>query len=699
MKNAKPISHAHAIGSFIPSGATDTTIKGDDSGVTRRGALLAGSALAAASVLASGETNAQAVKTTAAAKPPSEFTKAANKRVLETLPFRDRADFEYAQRGFIAGLPGNAIKDAQGKVVLDLQALQVPVDEPAPDTMNPSLWRVAQLNSFSGLFKIVDRLYQVRNIDITNITFIEGETGIIVVDPCVSTLAARAAMDLYFAHRPRKPVTAVIYTHSHIDHFGGVAAVTNVEDVAAGKTKIIAPAGFTEEAVSENIYTGNAMIRRVMYMAGNPLKTGYGAGQTLGTGLGIPGADAPPTLIPPTDIVTHTGQKMTIDGLEFEFLNAPGSEAPSEMHFYIPALKALCTAENATHTLHNFYTLRGAKTRDIAKWVKYLNQTLEMWGDQAEVLYAPHHWPMWGNAAIRRHIETYRDVFKFIQDRSLHLANAGHTMPEIGDLVKLPPELDSNWATRGYYGTVSHDARAVYNFYLGYYSANPAELDPLPPVQAAPRYVEMMGGANAILEKAKKAYDAGEYRWTAQLLWHLILAEPNNQSARQLQADTFEQLGYQSEAATWRNIYFVGAQELRVGVPKDTPELASSPDLVKHLPVEMACDFLAIQLDTAKTSGKTITINLEVDDGQKLALVLRNSVLNYSARLAATPDLTIRGTSAAIVATLMGGKPEQAISQGIVKVEGRQAALSELLSLTTPPEFWFPIITRPAWKT
>jgi len=272
-------------------------------------------------------------------------------------------------------------------------------------------------------------------------------------------------------------------------------------------------------------------------------------------------------------------------------------------------------------------------------------------------------------------------------------------MPEIGDLVKLPPELDSNWATRGYYGTVSHDARAVYNFYLGYYSANPAELDPLPPVQAAPRYVEMMGGANAILEKAKKAYDAGEYRWTAQLLWHLILAEPNNQSARQLQADTFEQLGYQSEAATWRNIYFVGAQELRVGVPKDTPELASSPDLVKHLPVEMACDFLAIQLDTAKTSGKTITINLEVDDGQKLALVLRNSVLNYSARLAATPDLTIRGTSAAIVATLMGGKPEQAISQGIVKVEGRQAALSELLSLTTPPEFWFPIITRPAWKT
>jgi alkyl sulfatase BDS1-like metallo-beta-lactamase superfamily hydrolase len=614
-------------------------------------------------------------------------------KIVHLLP-----EVQYAQRGFIAGLPGNAIKDAQGKVVLDLKTLQVPTDAPAPDTMNPSLWRVSQLNSFAGLFRVVDRLYQVRNIDITNITFIEGETGIIVIDPCVSPLAARAALDLYFAHRPSKPVTAVLYTHSHIDHFGGVGAVTTAEDVAAGKTKIIAPAGFTEEAVSENIYTGNTMIRRVMYMGGNPLQTGYGAGQTLGTGLGVPGADAPPTLIPPTDIVTHTGQKMTIDGLEFEFLNAPGSEAPSEMHFYIPTLRALCTAENATHTLHNFYTLRGAKTRDSSKWVKYLNQTLEMWGDAAEVLYAPHHWPMWGNAAIRRHIENYRDVFKFIHDRALHLANAGHTMPEIGDMVQLPPALDKNWATRGYYGTVSHDARAVYNFYLGYYSANPAELDPLPPVQAAPRYVEMMGGAAAILENAQKAFDAGEYRWAAQLLWHLILAQPDNQAARYLQADTFEQLGYQAEAATWRNIYFVGAQELRVGVPKVTPALAASPDLVKHLPVEMACDYLAIQLDSDKTTGKTITINLEVDGGPKYSLILKNSVLNHSAKVAPTPDLTLKGSSAAIVAALMGSKPEQAIAQGTVRAEGRVAALSELLSLTTAPEFWFPIVTRPAWK-
>ncbi|KLK90861.1 hypothetical protein AA309_23365 [Microvirga vignae] len=635
----------------------------------------------------------------ASPKPPTEFTKAANKRMLDMLPFNDRTDFEDAQRGFIANVPGNVLKDAQGKVALDLAKLQVPADAPAPDTMNPSLWRISQLNSFAGLFKVVDRLYQVRNLDIANFTIVEGETGLIVIDPTISTIAAKAALDLYFAHRPRKPVTAVIYTHSHLDHFGGVAAVTTAEDVAAGRTKIIAPTGFLEEAVSENVYAGNAMLRRVMYMAGAPLGRGTGAAQTLGTGLGTESTDTPPTLIPPTDLITETGQKMTIDGLEFEFLMAPGSEAPAEMHFYAPALKALCTAENACHTLHNFYTLRGAKTRDSAKWVKYLNQTLEMWGGQAEVLYAPHHWPMWGNAAIRQHIENYRDAFKFIHDRSLHLANAGYTLPEIGELVQYPPELERNWATRGYYGTVSHDARAVYNFYLGYFSENPAELAPLPPVQAAPRYVELMGGADAIVAAAQKAYDTGDYRWAAQLLQHVVYAQPDHQAARYLQADAFEQLGYQAEAATWRNIYFVGAQELRQGLPKVTPDLAASPDLVRHLPLEMAFDSLAIQVDSEKAAGKTITINFEVDDTDKAyALVLRNRVLNYSGKPAASPDLTITGSNAAIVAALLGGKPEEVMANGTLKAEGRTAALGELVGVTAVPEFWFPIVTRPAWK-
>ena len=323
-----------------------------------------------------------------------------------------------------------------------------------------------------------------------------------------------------------------------------------------------------------------------------------------------------------------------------------------------------------------------------------------MWGDQVEALYAPHHWPMWGNAAIRQHIESYRDAFKYIHDRTLHLANAGYTMPEIGELVQYPPELARNWATRGYYGTVSHNARAVYNFYLGYYSANPAELEPLAPIQAAPRYVELMGGANAVLEKAQSAFDAGDYRWASQLLQHLVLAHPDDQAAKYLQADAFEQLGYQAEAATWRNIYFVGAQELRVGTPKADPSVASSIDLNRNLPLEMAFDYLGIQLDDAKTAGKAVAINFEIEGtSRKYALALKNRVLNHSTKPVGTPDLTVRGNEAAIVLALMGGKPQEAIAQGAIKVEGRAAALTELLAMTTAPQFWFPIVTRPPWKT
>ena len=437
-------------------------------------------------------------------KPPTEHTKAANRKVLESLPFNDRHDFENATRGFIAGLPDGVIKDAQGKVLFEAKSFSVPIDAPAPNSMNPSLWRVAQLNSQSGLFKVIDRIYQLRNFDVANMTIIEGESGLIIIDTGASTISAKAGLDLYFQHRPSKPITAIVYTHSHADHFGGVAALTTAEDVAAGRTKIIAPAGFTEEAVSENLYAGNAMLRRSSYQYGLVLPRGPGPSETLGSGLGVIAPDAPLTLIPPTDLVTETGETMDIDGLEFQFLMAPGSEAPSEMHFYIPALKALCTAENAVHTMHNFYTLRGAKTRDISKWVKYLDQTLDLWGDQAEVLFAPHMWPVWGNGEVREHIENYRDTFKYIHDRALHLANAGYTMPEIGDMVQLPPELAENWSTRGYYGTVSHNARAVYNFYLGYFSGNPAELNPLPPVQAAPRYVEMMGEPTPSLQRPGK---------------------------------------------------------------------------------------------------------------------------------------------------------------------------------------------------
>jgi alkyl sulfatase BDS1-like metallo-beta-lactamase superfamily hydrolase len=460
--------------------------------------------------------------------------------------------------------------------------------------------------------------------------------------------------------------------------------------------KVIAPAGFTEEAVSENLYAGNAMLRRSSYQYGIVLPKGPGADQTIGSGLGIIGPDAPPTLILPTDWVKETGQKMTIDGLEFEFLMAPGSEAPSEMHFFIPALKALCTAENATHTLHNFYTLRGAKTRDIAKWVKYLNQTLEMWGGEVEVLFAPHQWPVWGNKEIVEHIEKYRDTFKFIHDRSLHLANSGYTMPEIGDMVVLPDELQKNWATRGYYGTVSHNSRAVYNFYLGYFSGNPAELNPLPPVKAAPRYVELMGGADVILTKAREAYDKGEYRWVAQLLEHVVFADPENKAARNLQADAFEQLAYQSEAATWRNFYTVGAKELRDGVPDIKVEVGTSPDLIKNIPLSMAFDYLAIALDSEKAAGKILQINFAVDGSdEKHTLTLKNGVLNATVGHSKDAAVSIAGPADIVNALLMGGDPKSVLEGGKIKTEGKTEAIGELLGLMKKFEYWFPIVTRP----
>lgn len=414
------------------------------------------------------------------AKDASNYTKQANAAMAETLPFEDREDFEDAGRGFIAPLLNDGvIKTKYGRVIYDARDFQFGLEDAAPDTVNPSLWRQCQLNGIAGLFKVADRIYQVRGQDISNITFIEGDTGIIIVDPLVTPGAARPCLELYYQHRPKKPVVAVIYTHSHTDHYGGVKGVVSEDDVRNGNVKIIAPDGFMEEAISENVLAGNAMLRRATFSYGTFLPTT--AKGNIGVGLGVSVTRGNITLIAPTDLIRETGETMRIDGLEFEFLMAPGSEAPSEMHFYIKELNAVCTAENCVHTLHNFYTLRGAKTRDVGKWVSYLNQTLDMWGDKAEVLFQPHSWPVWGKERIADHIEKYRDTFKYIHDQSLHLANLGYTMNEIGNMLQLPEALEKNWASRVYYGLVSHNARAVYNFYLGYFDGNPANLNPLQP--------------------------------------------------------------------------------------------------------------------------------------------------------------------------------------------------------------------------
>jgi len=674
-------------------------------------------------------------------KPPTKFTEAENAKYLK-LPFENRTDFDEAYRDFVAGLPGDVIRH-DGKVVFNAKPFAISPDAPPPVTMNPSLWRICQLNGRAGLFKVADGLYQVRNIDVANMTIMEcGDDGLIIIDCTTTEIAAAAALKLYQQNvkgGDKRKVKAVIFTHSHVDHFGGVGGVTTLKAVQDGDVRIIAPDGFTDEAVSENLYAGNAMYRRATYMYGTGLATppgavaqpiGPGAAQTLGSGLGVLGASQSPTLFTPQrpeDWVTETGQEITIDDVTFQFLLAPGSEAPSEMHFFTPSIPGrdrnwLCTAENAVHTLHNFYTLRGAKTRDISKWVKYLNQTLDMWGKEAKILYAPHHWPIWGNAAIVEHIENYRDAFKYIHDRSLHLANSGYSLPQIGEMVKLPPTLAKNWATRSYYGTVSHDARAVYNFYLGYFGGNPADLNPLPPPEAAPRYVELMGGASTVIKRAQEAYDKGEYRWVAQLLEHVVYAEPSNQEARNLQADAFEQLGYQAEAATWRNFYFVGAKELRNGVPDRCVDVTNAAYLAPNITLALTCEYVGIAIDSEAADGKVITINFKLakepketgaeketgaikESGAKeepeveeqRSLVLKNSVVNSRATWVDKPDVTLiaKKTEDFNIVLLSGDVKvaEQALKDGKITADGNPAALLDLIALMKQFPFWFPIVT------
>jgi alkyl sulfatase BDS1-like metallo-beta-lactamase superfamily hydrolase len=630
-------------------------------------------------------------------KPASEATKLANAQFATTLPFKDTRDFDFAKKGKIADLPdGGLVKNGQGLVVWDPRTYDfIKAGEKAPDTVNPSLWRQAQVLALTGLYEVIpDKIYQIRGYDLSNITFIEGKNGVTIVDPLVSMEPAKASLELYYKHRPKKPVVAVVYTHSHVDHFGGVRGVVSEADVKAGKCRIIAPEHFTQEAVSENVMAGNAMSRRATFMFGallpkNPL------GQVT-SGLGLTNSIGNVTLIPPTEFVTKTGEKKMIDGLNYEFLMAPGSEAPAELHFFITEFKALCTAENACHTMHNIYTLRGAKTRDSRKWAGYLTETLDMWGDQAEVLFAPHHWPMWGNEAIVDHIKKYRDTFKYIHDQVLRLANHGFTMIEIAEMIQLPPNLEANWASRGYYGSVNHNAKAVYNFYLGWYNANPATLHELPPAEASKQYVEYMGGADAVLARARKQFEKGEYRWVAQVVNHVVLADPKNQEARNLQADTLEQLGYQAEAGTWRCCYLQGASELRHGIKKLPAAESASPDMVRAMSLDRFFDFLGVRLNGPSANGKKAVINMDFTDAkQKYVLTLENSVLNYfkdKQDKKADCTVTLKRTTLDDIILRQVTLPK-AITAGDVRIEGNAKALQEVLALLDTFEFWFDIVT------
>ena len=633
---------------------------------------------------------------TAAPKKATEATKKHNARLLELLPFASKQDLEDATRGLVAPLPNDGvINNDKGKPVWDMRKFQFILDqEKAPDTVNPSLWRQSRLVMQGGLFKVVDGLYQVRNADLSNLTIIEGKTGIIIVDPLISAETARAALELYYQHRPRKPVVAVIHSHSHVDHYGGVRGVVSEDDVKAGKVKIVAPEGFLEAAVAENVLAGNAMSRRASYMYGNLLPPSP-VGQ-VGAGLGTTTSNGTITLIPPTDIISKTGQKMNIDGLDFEFLMAPDSEAPAEMHWYIEQLKAVTCAENCCHTLHNTYSLRGAKIRDPLAWSKYLQQTLDMWGNKAEVMYGMHHWPVWGNDRVVTMTKMARDGYRYINDQTLRLANHGYTPDEVAETVKFPKELEQHWAMRGYYGSIYHNVKATYVKYLGWFDGNPANLHVLPPEEAAKKYVEFMGGEKAVLEKAQKAYDKGEYRWVAEVMNHVVFANPDNQAARNLAADAEEQMGYQAESGPWRNFYLTGAKELREGVKQLPAPNTASPDTVRAMSLDLFFDYLGVRLNGPKAAGKTILLNLVFPDTKdKYVLALENGALNH------TPNVQVKDADATVTIprtvldNIVLGETslDKEIESGKVTVQGKKESLSELVALLDKFDFWFNIVT------
>ncbi|HTU16061.1 MAG TPA: alkyl sulfatase dimerization domain-containing protein [Solirubrobacterales bacterium] len=625
----------------------------------------------------------------------SRATRKANDELIKDLAFEDTRDFEDAERGLIAPLPdGGRVKGADGGLVWDLSRFDfIHRHEEAPSTVNPSLWRQMRLTVQGGLYEVVPGLYQVRTLDLSNITFAEGDDGIVVFDPLISTETARAALDLYYEHRPRKPVAAVVYSHSHVDHYGGVRGIVDEEDVKRGDVKIVAPEGFLEAAVSENVLGGNVMSRRSSYMYGNLLPADP-RGQ-IGAGLGVTTSSGTISLIPPTDTISETGQRMNIAGLDFEFMMAPDSEAPAEMHWFIEQFKAVTAAENCCHTLHNTYSIRGTKIRDPLSWSKHLEHTIELWGDRAELMYGMHHWPVWGNDRVREMLGMGRDGYRFINDETLRLANHGLTPSEIAEQVEFPRELGRHWAMRGYYGSLNHNVKATYVNYLGWFDGNPANLHTLPPEEAAKLYVEFMGGPGAALDKAREYYERGEFRWVGEVLNHLVFADPENEEALKLQADTMEQLGYQSESGPWRNFYLSAARELREGVKPLPAPSTSSPDTIRAMSTPLYFDYLGMRLNGQRAGDLRKTFVCVLPDlGETWTVMLRHGTLSHRPGESAEADATLTIDRSQLDRVILGqaGLTELA-GQGKATIEGDADALNQLIDLLDEFDFWFNIAT------
>ena len=635
-----------------------------------------------------------------AARDAAPATRAANEAMAAGLPFADVADFEAARRGLVAPIPEGMVRTASGTVLWNLGEYEFIDGELAPATVNPSLWRMARLNLANGLFKVTERLYQLRGFDIANMTVIEGDSGLILIDPLTTAEVARAALDLYFVHRPKRPVVAVIYTHSHLDHYGGVRGVVDEAEVKAGKVSVIAPAGFMEAVSGENVLAGLPMIRRAQFQFGHLLPRGPRGQVDAGLGKGV--ARGTPGLIAPTLSIAKPVEEHTIDGIRIVFQLAPETEAPAEMHMFYPQFGVLNMAENACPLLHNFIPLRGAVARDPRIWAKYIGDAIAMYGPATEILIGQHHWPVWGRAAIVDYLEAQRDLYKHIHDQTLRYMNKGWRPAEIAEAIDLPPGLAERWSVRGYYGTVNHNVKAVYQRYLSWYDGNPCNLHPLPPAPAARKFVEYMGGAPAVIARARADFDRGEYRWVAQVMKEVVYAEPDNKEARELCADALEQMGYQAESATWRNAFLYGAQELRHGVFQIPARATMGADTLAGLATDVFFDLMAIRLDAARAAGQSMVLNWQFTDrAEKLVLTLKHSTLTHRlgewSDTASTSIITTRAVLDSIV--LRKTTPLDAIASGALRIEGDPSRLAALFGmLEQPAGFMFDILTPGAGR-
>ncbi|OBC03003.1 alkyl/aryl-sulfatase [Mycobacterium sp. 852002-40037_SCH5390672] len=619
--------------------------------------------------------------------PPTAIIESAHRD--HVLPLDDTADFDNADRGFIAGLSPCVIKAADGRVVWDNDAYSF-LGGAAPPSVHPSLWRQSTLAAKQGLYEVVPGIYQVRGLDISNITFVETDTGIIVIDPLISTEVAAAALALYRGHRGgERRVVAVIYTHSHADHFGGVLGVASQADVDAGAVAVLAPEGFIEHAVQENVYAGPAMTRRATYMYGSRLPRG--PLDQVGCGLGQATSTGEVAVIVPTVDIRTTGETHTIDGVQIEFQMAPGTEAPAEMHFYFPRFRALCMAENATHNLHNLLTLRGALVRDPHAWSGYLTEAIDTFADRADVVFASHHWPTWGRDSIVEFLSLQRDMYAYLHDQTLRLLNQGHTGVEIAEMFKMPPALERAWHTHGYYGSVSHNVKAIYQRYMGWFDGNPGRLWPHPPEALAPRYVEAMGGLDRVVDLAREAFESGDFRWAATLLDHAIFTDSEHAGARALYADTLEQLAYGAENATWRNFFLSGATELRDG-NFGTATTTTSQSMLAQLTPEQIFDGLAIRVNGPRSWDLDIAIDITFEDtAVNYRLTLRNGVL-VRRKAAADPSTATVTAKLANKIRLLAVAMGDFTSPGL-ELSGDQSALQGLLSVLDGPDPNFNIVT------